>query len=130
MLATFLSPGANGLPMALEKRYGLDNLVHDVEGLVTHPQSLITGTHNHVLHGKLIDCGYASIFDSRTTEELQKAYNDHDCDNKLGLFQLLGNAQDIIAVLPDQNGVNHSFLQFDLLGTQEHPTTPAKDHQK
>ncbi|KAF9957717.1 hypothetical protein BGZ72_001478 [Mortierella alpina] len=121
-LATLLASGVNGLPIAPEKRYDLDNLVHDVTTIVTRPQAIITGNHDHTLHGKLIDCGIAGIFDSRTTEELQRDYDAAGCKNKLGPFQLITNVQNAIAIIPDENGVNHSLGQFDLLGTKKHPS--------
>ncbi|KAF9277808.1 hypothetical protein BGZ68_008987 [Mortierella alpina] len=130
VFATLLASGVSGLPIAAEKRYDLDNLVHDVTTIVTRPQAIITGNHDHTLHGKLIDCGIAGIFDSRTTEELQRDYDAAGCKNTLGPFQLITNAQNQIAVIPDENGVNHSIGRFDLLGTKKHPSAkpaPKKD---
>ncbi|KAF9571441.1 hypothetical protein EC968_000536 [Mortierella alpina] len=130
VLATLFACGVNGLPIAAEKRYDLDNLVHDVTTIVTRPQAIITGNHDHALHGRLIDCGIAGIFDSRTTEELQRDYDAAGCKNKLGPLQLLGNAQNLIAVIPDENGINHSLGHLDLLGTERHPSakpTPKKN---
>ncbi|KAG0196009.1 hypothetical protein BGX28_000252, partial [Mortierella sp. GBA30] len=121
LLAALVVSHADGLPIAPAKRYDVDNLIHDGETLVTRPQAIITGNHDHTLHGKLIDCGIAGIFDSRTTEELQKAYDEAGCKNKLGPFQLITNAQNQISVLPGKDGKNHSLGHFDLTGTKEHP---------
>ncbi|KAF9964090.1 hypothetical protein BGZ70_006953, partial [Mortierella alpina] len=71
--------------------------------LLNEPAAPGQSTHNYFLHDKLIDCRHVGIFDSKPTEELQNAYEDYDCDNKLGLFQLLVNAQNVIAVLPDED---------------------------
>ncbi|CAO3568888.1 unnamed protein product [Mortierella alpina] len=122
VVVALLASGVNGLPIAAEKRYDLDNLVHDVTTIVTRPQAIITGNHDHTLHGKLIDCGIAGIFDSRTTEELQRDYDAAGCKNKLGPFQLITNVQNQIAIIPDENGINHSIGNFDLLGTKKHPS--------
>ncbi|KAF9583198.1 hypothetical protein BGW38_010038 [Lunasporangiospora selenospora] len=121
LAALAIASNVQGAPIAAEKRYDLDNLVHDTTTLVTRPQAIITGNHDHALHGRLIDCGIAGIFDSRTTAELQKAYDDAGCKNKLGPLQLLGNLQNQIAVLPGKDGKNHSFGRLDLLGNKKHP---------
>ncbi|KAK3841520.1 MAG: hypothetical protein J3R72DRAFT_524350 [Linnemannia gamsii] len=127
-VSSLLVSNVHGAPIAVEKRYDVDNLVHDGTTLVTRPQAIITGNHDHALHGRLIDCGIAGIFDSRTTEELQKAYDAAGCKNKVGPLQLLGNVQNQIAVLPGKDGKNHSLGHLDLLGNKEHPdkdTTPS-----
>ncbi|KAG0285271.1 hypothetical protein BGZ97_007873 [Linnemannia gamsii] len=129
VVASLLVSNVHGAPIAAEKRYDLNNLDHDTTTLVTRPQAIITGNHDHALHGRLIDCGIAGIFDSRTTEELQKAYDEAGCKNTVGPFQLLGNIQNQIAVLPGKDDKNHSLGHIDLLGNKEHPydknTTPS-----
>ncbi|KAF9277807.1 hypothetical protein BGZ68_008986 [Mortierella alpina] len=129
-LATFLACGVSGLPIEAEKRYDLDNLIHDVTTIVTRPQAIITGNHDHSLHGRLIDCGIAGIFDGRTTEELQRDYDAAGCANKIGAFQELGNVQNNIAIIPDENGINHSIGRLDLLGTKRYRAAkPAPKEQ-